>query len=143
MRIELFFVTDTHAHVGRSVFSNYGWIEFEPTAGESLLSRPSGAEEPIDEGNFADTISGNGETNGPDDLPPDITDPSFNDFPEDFGGFDGGAGLAAAPCNCGQFSPILLILGIVGLRFCARLHPTHRRSARQSSMAACNGGWDV
>ncbi|MEZ4678970.1 MAG: transglutaminaseTgpA domain-containing protein [Caldilineaceae bacterium] len=115
----LFFVTERDAHTWVEVyFPNYGWIEFEPTAGESLLSRPSGAEEPIDEGNFADTISGNGETNGPDDLPPDITDPSFNDFPEDFGGFDGGGGIGSWPWQLWAIlTPILLILGIVGLRF--------------------------
>jgi hypothetical protein len=39
----LFFVTDADAHTWVEVFfPNLGWVEFEPTAGESPLDRPEG-----------------------------------------------------------------------------------------------------
>lgn len=43
--IGTYLITERDAHTWVEVyFPTYGWIEFEPTAGESLLDRPSGAE---------------------------------------------------------------------------------------------------
>ena len=40
-----YLITERDAHTWVEVyFPQYGWIEFEPTAGESILDRPSGAE---------------------------------------------------------------------------------------------------
>ncbi|MBI3960432.1 MAG: transglutaminase domain-containing protein, partial [Chloroflexi bacterium] len=43
----IFVITERDAHTWVEVyFPAYGWIEFEPTAGESVLERPSGADLP-------------------------------------------------------------------------------------------------
>lgn len=43
----IFVITERDAHTWVEVFfPGYGWIEFEPTAGESALERPSGADLP-------------------------------------------------------------------------------------------------
>jgi transglutaminase-like putative cysteine protease len=41
----LYYITERDAHTWVEVyFSGYGWIEFEPTAGETQLNRPSGSD---------------------------------------------------------------------------------------------------
>ena len=42
---DTYWITEQDAHTWVEVyFPQYGWLEFEPTAGESILDRPSGAE---------------------------------------------------------------------------------------------------
>ncbi len=64
-------ITERDAHTWVEVyFPEYGWVEFEPTAGESALERPSGADLPE-----------------PSSIPgaPDETDPSQDDTLADLG----------------------------------------------------------
>ncbi len=75
-----YIVTEQDAHTWVEVyFPNYGWIEFEPTAGESILNRPSGVELPD-----------NGEIPGaPEDLAQQQPQPQMDDPLMD-NGFDPG-----------------------------------------------------
>lgn len=69
-----FIITERDAHTWVEVyFPGYGWIEFEPTAGESVLNRPSGAELPE-----SSSIPGmpEGYTGGDDPL---LDDPYYQD----------------------------------------------------------------
>ena len=76
-------ITERDAHTWVEVyFPQYGWLEFEPTAGESILDRPSGAE-------FQDS----GMIPGMDDIMPEGEEFLFDDafdfeeeFPQDIAG---------------------------------------------------------
>jgi transglutaminase-like putative cysteine protease len=49
-----YIITERDAHTWVEVyFPGYGWVEFEPTAGESVLNRPSGID-PVEGENFSD-----------------------------------------------------------------------------------------
>ncbi|RME62186.1 MAG: DUF4129 domain-containing protein [Caldilineae bacterium] len=83
----LYIVTERDAHTWVEVyFPGYGWIEFEPTAGESLLNRPSGAE-------FTqDRIPGMPDDPIQDDQPQfDDSIEGLQNLPEEFGVTDASA----------------------------------------------------
>ena len=81
----LYFVTERDAHTWVEVFfPEYGWIEFEPTAGESPLDRPAG-EDPTN----VDATAGDAEpTPQPDDAAAGATPPPAGreDLPPQFTG---------------------------------------------------------
>ena len=76
-------ITERDAHTWVEVyFPQYGWLEFEPTAGESILDRPSGAE-----------LQDSGLIPGMDDIMPEDGEFLFDDafdfeeeFPQDIAG---------------------------------------------------------
>ncbi len=87
----VYFVTAADAHTWVEIyFPNYGWIEFEPTAGESALNRPSSVDEAGEEGalDATDTVT----DSAPPPSNPSGEDP-LNQFGEDapLDGFDGGS----------------------------------------------------
>ena len=75
--IGTYLVTERDAHTWVEVyFPQYGWIEFEPTAGESILDRPSGVE-----------LQDSGLVPGMDEILPEDQDFLFDDaldFEEEF-----------------------------------------------------------
>ncbi len=81
--IGTYLVTERDAHTWVEVyFPQYGWIEFEPTAGESILDRPSGVE-----------LQDSGLIPGMDEIMPEDEDFLFDDafdfeeeFPQDIAG---------------------------------------------------------
>lgn len=79
-------VTQSDAHTWVEVFfPDFGWIEFEPTAGESQLNRPRGAEDLRNP--FEDSAAAAGASNSLDQQPGDeMLDPGFdpNAFGEEF-----------------------------------------------------------
>ena len=122
---KLYFVTERDAHTWVEVyFPLYGWIEFEPTAGESPLSRPSGEE-------LAPESPGFDESAGAQDSQPvpdptiDVTNPDFGeDSPFDTGA-EANTGLAGLPWWLwGLLTPLLLAVGIWGLRRSPRFGAT-------------------
>jgi len=80
----IYVITERDAHTWVEVyFPAYGWVEFEPTAGESALERPSGADLPE-----PSSIPG-----APDEVDPALDDTLFDpgrdpfeDMPPEFGG---------------------------------------------------------
>jgi len=87
----IYVITERDAHTWVEVyFPGYGWIEFEPTAGESALERPSGADlpepssipgapAPLDQ--TEDTTPFDPDQDPYEDLPPEFT----GNFPPDTG----------------------------------------------------------
>ena len=124
----LYYVTASDAHTWVEVyFPDYGWVEFEPTAGESELNRPVG-DEP---GSEADPLGSSNPvttTNLPDTNP--YEDQLMNQ-PENTtaGGLDGvggGGGIATWPWWVWLIlAPVVLIAGIWGLRFIPIWGPTN------------------
>ncbi|MCB0105454.1 MAG: DUF3488 domain-containing protein, partial [Caldilineaceae bacterium] len=113
-------VREVDAHTWVEVyFPDYGWIEFEPTAGETSLQRPSGEEVDRGDENFQDNPSGVNEPSSPEDLQDELMNPPFlEDLPQDFGSIGGGGGLASWSWQLwAALTVVLLILGIIGLRF--------------------------
>ncbi len=116
----VYFVTAADAHTWVEVyFPTYGWIEFEPTAGESALNRPNEAEEAAaEEGALGatDTV-----TNSVPPSNPNSEDP-LNQFGEDMplDGFDNGAnagGVRSWPWWVWAIvTPLLIVGGIWGMR---------------------------
>jgi transglutaminase-like putative cysteine protease len=79
-----FIITEQDAHTWVEVyFPGYGWVEFEPTAGESVLNRPSG-EEQVDSSNFSD--GSQGIQNNQPQMDEGLEDP-FNQFQNGDPGF--------------------------------------------------------
>ena len=124
----VYFVTAADAHTWVEVyFPDYGWIEFEPTAGESILNRPVGDEPGAEESPLGNS---NPITNTglPDTNP--YEDPLLNQ-PDDFaaGGLDGaneGSGFSNWPWWVWAIvTPLVLIVGVWGLRFIPIWGPTH------------------
>ncbi|MBX3014226.1 MAG: DUF4129 domain-containing protein [Caldilineaceae bacterium] len=124
----VFFVTAADAHTWVEVyFPTYGWIEFEPTAGESTLTRPqetdsSTSSEPI---TTTDTLSN---TAPPVDNP--MADPLMNPAEEnaplpDWGGAPPSSGAARWPWWVWAIlTPLLVLAGFIGLRYVPLWGPT-------------------
>ena len=80
-----YFVTERDAHTWVEVFfPEYGWIEFEPTAAESPLDRPTGDEQ----NNMALTSQNDDQADQPDDQVPDQPEQKPEDLPTPFTGED-------------------------------------------------------
>ena len=105
-----YLVTERDAHTWVEVyFPQYGWIEFEPTAGESILDRPSGVE-----------LQDSGLIPGMDELMPEDEDFLFDDafdfeeeFPQDIVGPVTGIGGLPTRTPVVTTSFILVVLTLV------------------------------
>ncbi len=105
-----YLVTERDAHTWVEVyFPQYGWIEFEPTAGESILDRPSGAE-----------LQDSGLVPGMDEILPEDQDFLFDDaldfeeeFPQDIAGPVTGIGGLPTRSPIVATSVIVLILTLI------------------------------
>jgi transglutaminase-like putative cysteine protease len=117
-----FYVTDADAHTWVEVFfPNYGWVEFEPTAGESPLDRPEGIDP-----NAPDSMDGAvtpsastpiTSSNSPvDPMQDPLIEPQGSALGE---GTGGGRWWVWA-----LLTPILLVAGIWGLRRSQAFGPT-------------------
>jgi transglutaminase-like putative cysteine protease len=120
----LYFVTDRDAHTWVEVFfPNLGWIEFEPTAGESPLDRPN--ETLPDTGQLDGAMTPN--AGNPDDLnnplPPNQQD-EFTQQQDELGGLGAGIGGSSRWWVWALLTPVLLVLGLIGLRRAQILGPT-------------------
>jgi len=120
-------IREVDAHTWVEVyFPAYGWIEFEPTAGENSLLRPSGqTEEPEPEDSSADSADVSPST-GPEELPEDLNNQPFDE--EQFADFGDNGGSGSGLNNWSWrlwaiLTPLLLILGVIGLRFMPGLVP--------------------
>jgi transglutaminase-like putative cysteine protease len=111
----LYFVTDRDAHTWVEVFfPDLGWIEFEPTSGESPLERPEGAD--------------GSALNQPQGVPTDtsgLSNPSIDPFMENMqdpimddmvSGMGQTSDMTRRWWLWALLTPLLLILGILGLR---------------------------
>ncbi len=104
-----YLITERDAHTWVEVyFPQYGWIEFEPTAGESILDRPSGAE-----------LQDSGIIPGMDDFSLEDEDFLFDDaldfeeeFPQDIAGPVTGIGglQTRSPLVTTSFAVVILTL---------------------------------
>ncbi|MBP8124224.1 MAG: transglutaminase domain-containing protein [Caldilineaceae bacterium] len=90
--LDNYFVTEADAHTWVEVyFPGLGWIEFEPTAGESVLERPAGSDPAV--------VANGSVVPAPDDredlLPDDFERGNLDNQPQDLAGLEGepGAGL--------------------------------------------------
>ncbi len=117
-----FYVTDADAHTWVEVFfPNFGWIEFEPTAGESPLTRPEAAPE---------TSSSQTDATTPNNTNPiTSTDPMQDPLQEEL--MNQGTGVVEMPGAGGPpwwiwllVAPALLALGVWGFRRTQNLGPT-------------------
>ncbi len=108
---DTYLITERDAHTWVEVyFPQYGWIEFEPTAGESILDRPSGAER-----------QDSGLIPGMDEIAPEddafLLDDELNpgeEFPQDIAGPIAGIGglPARSPLIGTSIALIVLTLGV-------------------------------
>lgn len=113
-------VREVDAHTWVEVyFPLYGWIEFEPTAGESSLLRPSGEDLEQTAEDFQDTPNDFAESFPQDELPEDLLNPpGFDESFEEFGNFGGSSGFANRSWQLwAVLTVVLLILGVIGLRY--------------------------
>ncbi len=114
-------IREVDAHTWVEVyFPTYGWIEFEPTAGENSLIRPTGQEEDLRAEDFPGDTNGVNSPTGPEDLPEDLNNQPFDEDPfANFGDSGGGnSGISNWSWRVwGILTPLLLILGLIGLRF--------------------------
>ncbi len=108
--IGAYLVTERDAHTWVEVyFPQYGWIEFEPTAGESILDRPSGVE-----------LQDSGLIPGMDELMPEDEDFLFDDaldfeeeFPQDIVGPVTGIGGLPTRTPVVTTSFVLVVLALI------------------------------
>ncbi|MCB0061279.1 MAG: DUF3488 domain-containing protein [Caldilineaceae bacterium] len=122
----LYLVREEDAHTWVEVyFPSYGWIEFEPTPGESSLNRPSGE----------DALPANDPLNPANNDVPDFNEPPFMEdemlMNQQFG--DGLQDEFLAGDNSGFggwpwwvwmiVTPLVLVLGLWGLRFLPGFRP--------------------
>lgn len=110
-----YYVTDADAHTWVEVFfPNFGWIEFEPTAGESPLNRPEGLDE-----NSPGRLDGAVTPSAP--GPMETGDPFLNEMQDNWMEQMAGASMTQQTNSSrwwlwALLTPILLVLGVVGLR---------------------------
>lgn len=107
----VYLITERDAHTWVEVyFPQLGWIEFEPTAGESVLVRPSGEEQSDAQRDFPSTANG-------------ATDPSLSEMEDQLNSELGPVDLAdQMPAGGGRFQPrpvwialgVLLMLAVLG-----------------------------
>lgn len=113
----LYYITERDAHTWVEVyFPDYGWIEFEPTAGESSLQRPLGVEPQLPEERENPIDPGAADLNDP-NFPPEG---QFEEPPIEIPPLPGpdSSGLSDWPWWVWVFgTPLLLIVGLLGLRF--------------------------
>lgn len=123
----VFFVTAADAHTWVEVyFPQYGWVEFEPTAGESVLNRPTGADPTTEEGALgaSDTITNSAlpNTNPYEDPLDPFAEAGALDG---LNGSESGRGMASWPWWVWVIlTPLILIAGILGLRRMPMWGPT-------------------
>ena len=116
----VYFVTAADAHTWVEVyFPNYGWIEFEPTAGESELTRPTGEDGTAEEGAIDATDTLTNAAPPPSNLTgEDPLDPFNENLPLD--GFDDATdpgGMRSWPWWVWAIMvPLLIVGGIWGFR---------------------------
>lgn len=117
-----FYVTDADAHTWVEVFfPNFGWIEFEPTAGESPLTRPEAAPE-----------TSNNQTDATTPLTSDpitSTDPMLDPWQEEM--MSQASGVSEMPVNSGPSwwiwavgALVVVAIGVLGFRRTKNLGPT-------------------
>ena len=90
-----YLVTERDAHTWVEVyFPSYGWIEFEPTAGESVLNRPRGEDPNGASGSDQSEADGAGQNNPQDEGFEDdpFADPDNFPIDEDFAANEGNSG---------------------------------------------------
>ena len=108
--IGTYLVTERDAHTWVEVyFPQFGWIEFEPTAGESILDRPSGV-----------ALQDSGLVPGMDEILPEDQDFLFDDaldfeeeFPQDIAGPVTGIGGLPTQTPVVTTSLILVVLTLI------------------------------
>ena len=110
---DTYLITEQDAHTWVEVyFPQYGWIEFEPTAGESILDRPSGAD-----------LQDSGLIPGMDEAMPEDEEFLMDDgtgfeeeFPQDIAGpVTGVGGLRARPPLIGTSIAVIVLTLIAGV----------------------------
>ncbi|MEZ4659467.1 MAG: transglutaminaseTgpA domain-containing protein [Caldilineaceae bacterium] len=114
---QVYIITEKDAHTWVEVyFPTYGWVEFEPTAGESELRRPVGEDPNFPE---SDLIPGAPFDNFDNGLPQDILDEELMNPPE----FGQGGDLPSADTGRGWqwwatmlAMPVLLVAGFLFMR---------------------------
>lgn len=121
----LYYTTERDAHTWVEVyFPSYGWIEFEPTAGESPLSRPSGEELPEAGAGLDELPAQQGNQPIPEPTLEDLMNPDFGDSSPFDTGAEANTGLAGLPWWLwAVLTPLLLLAGIWGLRRSPRFGP--------------------
>jgi transglutaminase-like putative cysteine protease len=81
----VYILSERDAHTWVEVyFAGYGWVEFEPTAGESVLNRPSGVD-PVTGENFSDPTQNYPQNEQP--MMDDFMNEQFQDFEQFDPGF--------------------------------------------------------
>ncbi len=122
----LYYTTERDAHTWVEVyFPTYGWIEFEPTAGESPLSRPTGEEVPDPGAGLEEPSSQTGNEPIPEPTMEDLMNPDFGDGSPFDTGAEANTGMAGLPWWLWAIlTPLLLVVGIWGLRRSPRFGPT-------------------
>ncbi len=114
-------VREVDAHTWVEVyFPTYGWIEFEPTAGENSLIRPSGQETNPGAEDFPGSTNAANQSPSSEELLDDLNNqPFLEENFNDFAGMDGGGGGVSnwSWQVWAILTPILLLLGVIGLRF--------------------------
>jgi transglutaminase-like putative cysteine protease len=118
-----FYVTDADAHTWVEVFfPNFGWVEFEPTAGESPLDRPEGIDP-----NAPDSMDGAATPSASNPLT--SSNPLMDPMQDELLNQQGTA-MTESTGGSGRWwvwalvTPILLVVGIWGLRRSQAFGPT-------------------
>ncbi|MDQ3249031.1 MAG: DUF3488 and transglutaminase-like domain-containing protein, partial [Chloroflexota bacterium] len=121
----LYFVTEQDAHTWVEVyFPDYGWVEFEPTAGESALNRPTGSEgEGGPEGTPTASAAGGAQPSAEPTFDP--LNPGDTNSGENQTGGENANNFAGLPLWLWAIlTPLLLIVGVWGLRRSQAFGPT-------------------
>ena len=120
----LFFVTDADAHTWVEVFfPNYGWIEFEPTAGENPLDRPDALAANDNQAQDSGAAANGADPNSADNPNQDMSEEELLQQQ------DGSAGANTTASNARWWlwalvTPLLLAAGVFALRRTQTFGPT-------------------